>query len=789
MSLRAILEVVLHFESFRNIDLFHQGLYQIRVRINHEQDGQTVPAVPYTHFSATPEGKTRRLRPDQHCLIPAHIIDDKYTFTTRSFVIRYCEEEVELNDAGHFRMELDITRNYTSQPLVLEAELMFADMGIKSGREKQTTAIPEVGENTEFKSVSKQIYKLHTVTNGLHEFVPMVFDEYHFCVANMMIHTVLLDFRFRLRPFVPALPASEEHSKNKQSASSPHSPGPVSFSEYLFPHASKGSGLGSDYDSNEDAIVVTVSHQDQENLSREAEKLHMEYTGMLAHSYTSLAENFQNFAQRCLSVAQRDQFGPAILVHRLEYPGEIDDSEENSQNVLPATTVAVAGVDGGVVEKKRNQKKRKIKFTSRVSEVTPHAVAALLVQDINCIAGQVFQLWHKMLAILPHCSREICALLKNQWESRMTERWGESIFRETSRTGDLAVPTDRSSPVWDVHNKIAETLRKSAHYHSLEPPEVEDMSMYPKMNVHPIVFEQRYLPLLEENGQEEPAPAISRQNHLSSPGESTRSYRGVHLFVLVHGFQGNSFDMRLMKNNLALLYPEAMFLSSNCNEEKTEGDIAEMGERLSLEVLNHISEWCPGNSLGRLSFVAHSLGGLIVRAALPKLEAYSTKMYTFLTLSSPHLGYMYNSNKLVDAGIWVLKKWRKSLALLQLTMTDKKDMRQTMIYKLSQFTGLEWFQHIILVSSYQDQYAPFDSARMEVGMKAENDPKFGAVYVEMARNVWRNVSPEKLYRFDVNFRIPEKTLDTLIGRAAHIQFLECQPLMKMFVHTYRKLFE
>lgn len=42
---------------------------------------------------------------------------------------------------------------------------------------------------------------------------------------------------------------------------------------------------------------------------------------------------------------------------------------------------------------------------------------------------------------------------------------------------------------------------------------------------------------------------------------------------MVHGFQGNANDMRLLKNNIALLFPEAMFLCSNANEDHTEGDI------------------------------------------------------------------------------------------------------------------------------------------------------------------------------------------------------------------------
>lgn len=43
--------------------------------------------------------------------------------------------------------------------------------------------------------------------------------------------------------------------------------------------------------------------------------------------------------------------------------------------------------------------------------------------------------------------------------------------------------------------------------------------------------------------------------------------------------------MRLMKNNIALLYPDAIFLCSQANEDNTEGDFQEMGIRLAQEVL------------------------------------------------------------------------------------------------------------------------------------------------------------------------------------------------------------
>jgi hypothetical protein len=90
-----------------------------------------------------------------------------------------------------------------------------------------------------------------------------------------------------------------------------------------------------------------------------------------------------------------------------------------------------------------------------------------------------------------------------------------------------------------------------------------------------------------------------------------------------------------------------------------------------------------------VSFIGPSLGGLIIRAALPHLEGeLKDKLFTYMSLSSPHMGYMYNSSKLFDAGMWFLKKWRKSKCLLQLSMTDSKNIEETALFRLSKASGL-----------------------------------------------------------------------------------------------------
>ena len=42
MSLRAIVEIVIHLESFRNIDLFFQGIYYTRFRIHSKKKGAEI---------------------------------------------------------------------------------------------------------------------------------------------------------------------------------------------------------------------------------------------------------------------------------------------------------------------------------------------------------------------------------------------------------------------------------------------------------------------------------------------------------------------------------------------------------------------------------------------------------------------------------------------------------------------------------------------------------------------------------------------------------------------------
>ena len=148
--------------------------------------------------------------------------------------------------------------------------------------------------------------------------------------------------------------------------------------------------------------------------------------------------------------------------------------------------------------------------------------------------------------------------------------------------------------------------------------------------VQPIIFEECFVKDQDLNfvKMAKQSSELTVDKILESCGakvnnKPTVSAIGVHLFVLCHGFQGNHGDMRLFRNQIALLFPDSVILLSQSNEDQTEGDIMEMGERLASEVRNYILSFCPSSCLSKLSFIGHSLGGLIIRAALPHLAEYS----------------------------------------------------------------------------------------------------------------------------------------------------------------------
>nr|XP_034186017.1 uncharacterized protein LOC117606995 isoform X2 [Osmia lignaria] len=272
---------------------------------------------------------------------------------------------------------------------------------------------------------------------------------------------------------------------------------------------------------------------------------------------------------------------------------------------------------------------------------------------------------------------------------------------------------------------------------------------------------------------------ISNEYRLFSP-------EGAHLIICVHGLDGNPADLRLVKTYLELSLPGAHldFLMSERNQGDTFSDFDTMTDRLVAEILHHIET--SGLNPTKVSFIGHSLGTIIIRSALtrPQLRPLLSRLHTFLSLSGPHLGTLYNTSGLVNAGMWFMQKLKKSGSLLQLAMKDSSDVRRSFMFRLSQKSNLEKFKHVLLCGSAQDRYVPLHSARIELCKAAVRDSTDqGAAYREMVHNILYPVmssSGVSLVRYDVHHALPA-TANALIGRAAHIAVLDSELFIEKFL--------
>lgn len=64
------------------------------------------------------------------------------------------------------------------------------------------------------------------------------------------------------------------------------------------------------------------------------------------------------------------------------------------------------------------------------------------------------------------------------------------------------------------------------------------------------------------------------------------------------------------------------------------------------------------------------------------MEPYLRYLHTYISVSGPHLGYLYSSNSLFNSGLWLLKKLKGTQCIHQLTLSDDVDLQNTFFYKL-----------------------------------------------------------------------------------------------------------
>ncbi|WZN59201.1 DUF676 domain-containing protein [Chloropicon roscoffensis] len=280
--------------------------------------------------------------------------------------------------------------------------------------------------------------------------------------------------------------------------------------------------------------------------------------------------------------------------------------------------------------------------------------------------------------------------------------------------------------------------------------------------------------------------------------------RPKHIIFFVHGFMGGPQDLRCFHSFLKLRFPHVLCHYSKENFKKTDSSFEDMGRRLAAEVVQVVERLMPvggQNGCGssesgvaeehwkdahglRISFVGHSIGNIIIRAALatPEMRCLTKFLWTFLSVSGPHTGFL-GVNAVQRAALVFLTKIRKVRSICELSMCDEKDPKDSFLYKLSKKPTFAHFKYVLLLGSKQDGYVPPGSATMTKLVKVHKD---GRLHEELVDNFIGEVSNSEAlsasgrgthaYRYVVDFKNLKThgVFQRVIGRAAHVELL-CSP--------------
>ncbi|XP_078173471.1 putative lipase ROG1 [Carex rostrata] len=172
-----------------------------------------------------------------------------------------------------------------------------------------------------------------------------------------------------------------------------------------------------------------------------------------------------------------------------------------------------------------------------------------------------------------------------------------------------------------------------------------------------------------------------------------------HLVVMVHGILGSSGDWQYAANEFVKQLPDKVVV--HCSERNRHRlslhGVDVMGERLAEEVLEVIGE---RPEIQKISFIAHSIGGLVARYAIARLYRPRTgnicglEPINFIAVATPHLGSRGNKQVPLLLGFVRMENlasrvihWLFGRAGRHLFLTDSEEGKPPLLLRMISDSG------------------------------------------------------------------------------------------------------
>lgn len=752
--LEAVHEVAIYIHRFHNLDLFQQGWYQVKITMRWEDS-------EYASSVGTPSRVVQYDAPElgsDEVLGIWKIDDTDHSFSSQPFRIRYARQDILLSVMISFNLSLGKFEGPITSAVILKFELLYAPV-LENGSNMQDSSDVSPAAVHEFRIPPKALL-------GLHSYCPVHFDAFHAVLVDTSVHITLLK--------------GGVHTLKKSSRSNSRS---------------HEEGAGEKYDKEKLVMLVKAFLTSRANIIQELRNL-------------SKAINETIDLNGLTSQFDETKFLPASK--------EVGTETDNADSQVP--------------EKMQNASKIRNVNTDISSDYLYSLQNDELYRLFHSLGDQILYLWSTFLKFHRANKTKVLDHLRNSWAIDRRAEWSIWMVYSKVEMPQQSNQREIDDPAYhSLRGKVpalrkitedpsqaaatrAELHRRSIAQMRINNRSIQDLQIFGDPSRIPIVIVERVVnaPLRSPSGNSYFRNMDTKATNGMLPeidssfARNQQKGRILKIAVFVHGFQGHHLDLRLVRNQWLLIDPKIEFLMSEVNEDKTSEDFRDMGLRLAQEVIAFIKKKMDKVSRSgtlknvKLSFVGHSIGNVIIRSALAEgiMEPYHRYLHTYISVSGPHLGYLYSSNSLFNSGLWLLKKLKNTRCIHQLTFTDDIDIENTFFYKLSKQKTLESFKNILLLSSPQDGYVPYHSARIEMCQSSSGDySKKGKIFHEMLNNCLDQIrapsSEQRMFmRCDVNFdtTLQGRNLNTIIGRAAHIEFLETDIFAKFIMWSFPELF-
>ncbi|GFE55078.1 serine esterase [Babesia ovis] len=796
MALWAYLEVKVASKEFHSVWLEHSGWYCMRFRAYKQIKSECLSALVLNTDTYTPRRETGTDKLPDDVLPLLHNVDDD-TYVSRPFFLKTRKHRVLVDDVACFRVELPALPSVlASAALFIEVELVRLPSNkhavIMDDTTSEEKGRPEI--------IDAKVFRLSNLASDIHEYVPCNFDDDQFnAVAHLVIDSALLRVGVA-KPIAQKLSRKPCHRYREWRRIISGSTTPLVQSWFLVSNNLEYELYLSNVSPKKDNLRQLSTNGSESRIGgRDDRKLDMPMTrrfiSQIVQGNHACGELFGIELDRELQgednvrhlaiadLAAHDHYILSIMTYTMMYIS----AKVLAENVVPiAQRPHICNSDGAeTVTCESRQTTDSCSYINRqlftgnatltfdggeVKAVDPGDVEGSTVGKRDLFVPVANGNIHVDLCHRLNCLTEALGIRKyNNDKIAIQLKSGITILFDEIKIENIFSSTDGITMERAINKLVSGlcTWLYLAWNHLTEVPQSSGNLSYDWIKRHCSQQSDFFKKISEENIDEPTMVAllqklkVTDEHHFfvancfpfvrhvhrnpsfaKEPRPPLRESE-IHLVVLVHGYNSSPMTMCFIRNTIVAFAEKSELLLS---QYLTDSDalIEQQGQLLAQEVDVHIRRKIGSNRLGRLSFITHSLGGVVVRAALRHLGQYLDKLHALVSFACPHLGVFVSQYSIKGAGVSMLASYMRSPCIDQLLLADADTVEDSYIYELAGDTNISHFYHVKLVGILQDLISPASSCLLDPSLSSVKRTSINSMCQRVSENI-QNVHLDKFY--------------------------------------------